>query len=230
MTIQERFDTAVAAATATSTAPELPPERIATACLRVLPVDGAGVSLFLSVDRRLALGASDGQAAEAERLQFVVGEGPCLESHAAGRPIVADKVTIRSHWPSFYEELVARTQIRGIISLPLTDDHLGFGALNLYLAPPHDVGAVTLSDALAVAAEVSSVFVAADGLASAVRANRSGFEPLRKLAEVDDRLDADQLDGLIAQAADQPEWVTRERRRMTADVFGRRADATVQTD
>lgn len=162
MTIHERFDTAVAAAAATSTGPELLPECLAMACTRVLPVDGASVSLFTSVDRRLALGASDDQAAEAERLQFAVGAGPCLTSHAAGRPVVADKVTIRSHWPSFYDELVARTHIRGIISLPLSDNHIGLGALDLYLAPPHDVGAVPLSDALAVAAGISSVLAAAD--------------------------------------------------------------------
>jgi hypothetical protein len=65
---------------------------------------------------------------------------------------------IESCWPTFYDDLVARTSIRGIIALPLDDGVRGFGALDLYLVAPGDVGSVTLSDALAVAREVVATF------------------------------------------------------------------------
>jgi hypothetical protein len=57
-------------------------------------------------------------------------------------------------------------------------------------------------------------------LTSAVRAKRSGFETLREIAEIDHRLDKDELDRLIAQADRQQEWLTTARREVAADVFG----------
>jgi hypothetical protein len=59
-------------------------------------VDGAGISLFFASDRRLPLGASDPDTAEAERLQFTVGEGPCLTSYVTGEPVLADEATMRN--------------------------------------------------------------------------------------------------------------------------------------
>lgn len=57
-------------------------------------------------------------------------------------------------------------------------------------------------------------------LASAIRGKRSGFETLRIAAEIDRRIDAALLDGLIAQANRQHDWVTEVRRELAADVFG----------
>jgi hypothetical protein len=165
MKIAERFAVAVARSAPNLPGAELLPERLARACAEVLPVDGAGISLFFASDRRLPLGASDDQAAQAERLQFTVGEGPCLTAHASGRPVVAHEAEIRFRWPAFHDELVTRTAVRDIISLPLADETRGFGALDLYLVPPNDIRVVTLADALAVASEVVSVFFSRAGRA-----------------------------------------------------------------
>jgi hypothetical protein len=62
-------------------------------------------------------------------------------------------------------------------------------------------------------------------LASAVRGKRSGFETLREVAEVDDRLDKAELDRLIEQANRQYDWLTHTRRDVAAEVFGGRARA-----
>jgi hypothetical protein len=158
VTILERLTVALAASAADLPGPELLPERLAKASAAVLAVDGAGISLFFAADRRLPLGASDESSAEAERLQFTVGEGPCLSSHASGQPVLADEATLRSRWPTFYGDLVDRTPVRGIISLPLVDELRGFGALDLYLVPPNDIGSVTLADALEVSRGVVSMF------------------------------------------------------------------------
>ena len=160
MTILQRFDAAFAASAADLPGPELLPERLARASAQVLPVDGAGISLFFVSGRRLPLGASDETAAEAERLQFTVGEGPCLSAHASGEPVLADEATIASRWPAFHDDLVARTPVRGVISLPLVDELRGFGAMDLYLVPPNDIGSVTLYDALAVTGDVVARFQA----------------------------------------------------------------------
>jgi hypothetical protein len=158
VTVLEDFRDVLAASAAELPGPELLPERLARACAASLQVDGAGLSMFFAADRRLPLGSSDAQAAVAERLQFTVGEGPCLAAHAAGRPLVADDAALQASWPVFYEELRARTAIRGIISLPLEDDLRGFGALDLFLTGPGDVRRVGLADCLDVVHEVVTVF------------------------------------------------------------------------
>ncbi|TWH71654.1 hypothetical protein [Modestobacter roseus] len=121
MPLVENFHRALAEAATELPDAELLPERLARACARVLPVDGAGICLFFLSDRRLPLGSSDAESAEAERLQFTSGEGPCLAAHAAGEPVLADEAAIRARWPGFYDSLVARTRIRSTISLPLRD-------------------------------------------------------------------------------------------------------------
>ena len=158
MNITEQFATAVAAQAADLPGPELLPVRLARAAAEVLPVDGAGISLFFAPDRRLPLGASAEAYAEAERLQFTVGEGPCLSAHASGRPVIAEEHDIATRWPAYHDALVTRTPVRATISLPFQDALHGMGALDLYLVPPGDVHAVTLYDALTVTREVESLF------------------------------------------------------------------------
>jgi hypothetical protein len=67
-------------------------------------------------------------------------------------------------------------------------------------------------------------------LASAVRGKRSGFETLREVAEVEPRLDAAELERLIAQANRQYEWLTHARRDVAAGVFGGRPSAAEVAD
>ena len=62
-------------------------------------------------------------------------------------------------------------------------------------------------------------------IATAVLGKRSGFETLREIADVDSRLDAAELDRLIAQANQQHEWLTEARREIAAGVWGGRAEA-----
>lgn len=67
-------------------------------------------------------------------------------------------------------------------------------------------------------------------LASAVRGKRSGFETLRIVAEVDDRIDAALFDRLIDQANRQFEWATDVRREIAAEVFGGDPAAVADAD
>ena len=134
------------------------PGHLVEACRTSTRVSGVGLAVMGPSGAGGVLAATAGDAVRIEDLQFTVGEGPCLTAHASARPVVAQEAEIASRWPAFYDELVARTTVRDIISLPLADETRGFGALDLYLVPPNDVRAVSLFDALAVATEVVSVF------------------------------------------------------------------------
>src|ERR1700712_4797969 len=86
MGIVERFDAAVIAEAAAYPEAELLPVRLTRACVRVLPIGGAGISALAHPDLRLPIGASDDVAGYVERLQFTYGEGPCLHAYTTGRP------------------------------------------------------------------------------------------------------------------------------------------------
>ena len=57
-------------------------------------------------------------------------------------------------------------------------------------------------------------------IATAVLAKRAGFETLRVVAVVEPRLDEAALEGLIAQADKQHDWLADVRREVAAQVFG----------
>ena len=161
MDLAQEFADQVAAAERELPGPELLPDRLARACAAVLPVDGVGLSVYFSADRRLPLGASDPTAATAERLQFTVGEGPCLSAHATGLPVLAGEAELQARWPGYFDLLVAHTPVRGVISLPLHGGLEDVGALDLYLEAPGDVRALGLADSLTVTAALSDAFATA---------------------------------------------------------------------
>ncbi|MGY1812317.1 ANTAR domain-containing protein [Blastococcus sp. SYSU D00820] len=172
MSIATEFSAAVAACTDDLPGPELLPERLARAAARVLPVDGAGISLFFAEDRRLPVGASDPVAAQAERLQFTAGEGPCLTAHAQRLPVVVDEAALRSRWPAFADTFLGTTPFRSAASVALPGALRDIGALDLYVVAPDGVGRLGLLDVLTVAGEIAEAFAG-----HARRPSRSGSVP-----------------------------------------------------
>jgi hypothetical protein len=137
MDLAQRYQVAVAAAAdAAEDDGSLLPKLLADACVQVLPVDGAGISV--TEDLRVPLGSSDAVAALAERLQTTLGEGPCLEAVKTPLPLAAGLATMAERWPAFCAELVEQTPYRSISSLPLIAPRGGgrLGALDLYLTGP----------------------------------------------------------------------------------------------
>ena len=111
--------------------PDLLPAVLADACVEVLPVSGAGLSL--SGTLRVPLGASSPLVGVAERLQTTLGEGPCLTAVVTGEPLIADLTTMAHRWPTFHRELWEQTPFRSVAALPLrVAPHPPFGALELY--------------------------------------------------------------------------------------------------
>lgn len=148
--VAERFATALSAeAEQDDDEPELLPVRLARAVARVLPVDGAGISLIAD-EHRAPLGASDEDAGLLERLQFTLGDGPCMQAHETRQPVFAPEDDIRRRWPAFHEQLLIRTPYRGVIALPLRTGLAGLGALDLFFRRAAAVAGVDVFEALAV--------------------------------------------------------------------------------
>jgi hypothetical protein len=150
MNLAERFSAALAAEATPDAVPELLPQRLSRAVVRVLPADGAGISVRVDPDRQSPLGSSDPDSGLAERLQFTVGAGPCLQSSASRQPVFVIEDDLRRRWPAYYDLLVAGTPYRGIVALPLRRGLAGAGAIDLYFRDSARVATLDVFAAMAV--------------------------------------------------------------------------------
>ena len=129
-----------------SSGTEMLPMLLAHACVKVLGVDGAGISI-IDGGLRVPLGASDAIAAQAEALQISLGEGPCLDATETSDPVAADESSMAKQWPMFHRELVAQTPIRAVASMPLKSSRLRrFGALDLYATDSEKLRQLSLNE------------------------------------------------------------------------------------
>jgi hypothetical protein len=150
------FGDALAAIVVDSPDPVLLPDSLARACAAALPVDGAGLTCTFSPDRRLPIGSSDPEAAAAERLQFSVGEGPCLTAHAEQRLVSAAGDELAARWPVYAAQLASRTRYEGVVSVPVPGALSRMAAINVFLHRAADTAGVVEDDLVAVAAEVGA--------------------------------------------------------------------------
>jgi GAF domain-containing protein len=106
---------------------------VCEACVRLLPVDGASVSMMTATAQRTVLYASDEVVAHIEALQFSLGEGPCVEAFETHRPVLVPDLAATSapSWPVFAEEMIDQP-VSAIFAFPLQSDAISLGAIDLY--------------------------------------------------------------------------------------------------
>lgn len=157
--------------------PELLPVRLAQACVQVLPVAGAGLSL-LNHDFRVPVGASDEVASVAERLQFTQGQGPCLEAARTSRIVIAAEEDIERQWPLFAADFFAKTPYRGALCMPLQLSPETVGALDLFVIHPEDLAEISLTDAVAVSDQIMDALMIAQAITGSVGTFSEEPEPV----------------------------------------------------
>lgn len=116
---------------------ELEPEALVRAAVRVLPVDGAGLSMMVGILRQ-PLAATSEDCRFCEELQSTLGDGPCLLAVEAHEALVADLPEIERCWPQYAAELAERTSFRSVAAAPLraAPGETAFAALDLYSTSP----------------------------------------------------------------------------------------------
>jgi ANTAR domain/GAF domain len=132
-------------------------DRLCEACVVLLDVDAAAISLVFDGASSGTLGASGAPARAYDELQFTLGEGPCLDSVARRIPILAvDLADPReARWPAYGPAMLAH-QIRGVFAMPVVVAGEYVGALDLFRARPGQLLGDDLSGAV-VAAELAGV-------------------------------------------------------------------------
>ncbi|WP_156756954.1 GAF and ANTAR domain-containing protein [Actinokineospora pegani] len=112
-------------------------ESVCRACVDLLPVDGASVSVMTGVASRESLYASDLTASRIEALQFSLGEGPCFQAFDTQRPVFTPDVraTGAAAWPVFAAEIVTEP-VGAVFAFPLVSGAISIGALDMYRRAP----------------------------------------------------------------------------------------------
>jgi hypothetical protein len=108
-------------------------DRLCRACVELLEVDGAAVSVLYEGATRGTFGSSDELSRRLDELQFTFGEGPCLDAVARSRPVlVADlSDSAESRWPAFTEALV-KLGVLAVFALPIRVDGTDVAVLDLF--------------------------------------------------------------------------------------------------
>lgn len=137
------------------------PERLCAAAVALLPVTGASASLH-SAGLPVRVGASSDRAALLTELQASLGDGPCLSAVETGVPVLAGDLTggrDAGRWPMFaHEALEAGT--RAAYSIPLGNDSVCVGTLDLYRDTPGELTAGELHTAELVAGVMTVALMA----------------------------------------------------------------------
>ncbi|MEV7607134.1 GAF and ANTAR domain-containing protein [Paenarthrobacter sp. NPDC089322] len=105
------------------------------AVLAVDDASGAGVSLMDPDGSRSSTASTNSLVAQADSLQYELGQGPCLTAWASGEPVNVEDVRADSRWPE-WGVAASDLGLRSCVSVPLLSGDLAFGAIKIYWDRP----------------------------------------------------------------------------------------------
>ncbi len=132
-------------------------DRLCEACVELLGVDAAAISLVFDGANTGTLGASGDRARIYDELQFTLGEGPCLESVAVRSPVLVIDLAdaVQERWPTYGPAMMAN-DVRGVFAMPVLVAGEYLGALDLFRASAGPLTGDDLTGAL-IAAELAEL-------------------------------------------------------------------------
>ncbi|MEV4049762.1 GAF domain-containing protein [Amycolatopsis sp. NPDC049688] len=126
--------------------------RVCRACVHLLPVDGAAVSVMVEAGHREIVYASDPVSTALAELQFSLGEGPCFEAYVNGGPVLVPDLVAEppAAWPVFAAE-AATQPVAALFTFPVQIGAVRVATLDTYRSTPGSLSPGELSTALRVA-------------------------------------------------------------------------------
>ena len=127
-----------------------PTARLRTACVEVLAVSGAGITL-MGGDQAGPICVSDSSIAALEDLQFTIGQGPCRDAYRSGQSVHAPRLddSAFGRWPPFVN-LGRASGIGAVFAYPLVGSGANVGVLMLYQQAEGESSGAQHDDSLAV--------------------------------------------------------------------------------
>jgi hypothetical protein len=126
--------------------------RLCAAAVPALAASGAGLSVMADNEIRGLTTASDPAAERIEELQFVLGEGPCIDAFATRRPVLIPDLSDgpMGRWPG-YTPAIRAAGVRAVFAFPLQVGAGRLGVLDVFRARPGPLLADELRQALTFA-------------------------------------------------------------------------------
>lgn len=107
----------------------------ATAVQTVDSATGAGLTVVQADGSRATSAATDDAVEKTDRLQYDLGEGPCLTAVEQRRLVRVDDLSAEDRWPRWAD--AAGPQVGSSLSAPLVAGDACLGALKVYADRPH---------------------------------------------------------------------------------------------
>ena len=125
--------------------------RLCTACVEVLSVSGAGITI-MGGDEAGPICVSDPSFAALEDLQYTIGQGPCRDAFHLGVSVHVPRLDqdAGTRWPPFVS-LARESGIGAVFAYPLIADGAKVGVLTLYQTAEGDLTRAQHDDSLALA-------------------------------------------------------------------------------
>jgi hypothetical protein len=135
-------------------------DRLCAACLSLLGVDAAAISLIDEGESRGTFGASSAAARLLDSLQFTAGEGPCLEAAQLMVPVLVPDLHAQDEprWPAF-KDAAERAGVRAVFAFPIRVGMIGLGAVDLFRSVAGPLSVAQLSDAVMVADAAAQILL-----------------------------------------------------------------------
>lgn len=199
----KRVQSALGAAMVGAGSPLAGADRLCRACVQLLEVDGACLSLVHQRAGRWTCGASDERSRRLDGVQFTAGGGPCLDAVSSGTPVLAGDLDDPAdrRWPGFTAAL-RDSGVGAVFALPVAISAQQIGALDLFCNRPGLLTVRALAGGV-LAAELAALPLL-DLLSSGVQAasrhscDGGGWQQLDAL----DQVKVNQASGMIAEALD----------------------------
>lgn len=136
------------------------PAALAGACVEALPVSSAALTIQDGSATDRVVAATPGSARVMEELQFELGEGPCLQASALGRPVLHPDLrhTGARRWPAFTAAAL-HAGIASVFALPLQVGAIRLGMLALYADSQVHLSPDELHDALVHAEAATAIML-----------------------------------------------------------------------
>lgn len=171
-------------------------DRLVEACASALPVSGVGLVWMSAAGLEAMLAATDGVARELEELQFLLGEGPSIDSSRLSHPVLSSDLARfgPGRWPEFTAGALD-AGICAVFAFPLQVGRIPLGVLDLYRDVPGPLGDAGLAQALAYGDAAISVLLDLQSAAGPAQLHQAFTRPLSMRDQVH------QATGMIAVQA-----------------------------
>ena len=133
--------------------------RLCEHAVSTLPATGAGLSVMTRDIQLGLLAAADPVSERLEELQFVLGEGPCVDAIAEGRPVLVPNLAAGPpRWP-VYAEAVLDAGMKAVFAFPLQIGAARLGVIDFFRAGPGQFSGIELKQAFAFADEAVAILL-----------------------------------------------------------------------